>query len=227
VIKVFALLPRRPDITEQQFHTHWRTIHREHALRIGCLRRYVQAHRVPTTATGLAVAPYDGIPEVWHDDLASALALRSNPQYTRYAQRDEPNFIDMERFASVPTQEVVVRGGPSVAVDDPGAKVILMLRRRAGTAGSDFAAAWFACAPSALEPWGDVRRAVATAAVPESYIDGDPEYDGFAELFWPSLDALERDWAQMSGRVISIVSEVAALDRSHLFVAEEERVIWP
>jgi hypothetical protein len=181
---------------------------------------------VTSAASGLETSPYDGVPEVWFDDLASARGLRSDPQH-RGARLDEPNFIDMDRFASVATQELVVHGGPPIAIDDPGVKVILMLRRRAQTPGPEFADAWFARAPSALAPSHAVRRTVATAAVAEAYDDDGPQYDGFAELSWSSLDALERDWAAMRGPVLSAASDVATLSRSHLFVAREERVIWP
>ena len=44
MIKLYALLCRRDGLTREQFSRHWSTVHREHALRIDRIRRYVQAH---------------------------------------------------------------------------------------------------------------------------------------------------------------------------------------
>jgi len=227
MIKMFALLPKREDITDVQFHEHWSTIHREHALRITRLRRYVQAHRIDVALDGPAVAPYDGIPEVWYDDLASAVGQNEDPDYTEYAQRDEPNFVAMGRIAFVPTAEHVVHAGDPVDQDAPGFKVILLLRRAAGVSPEDFAARWPAVSDAALAPRGAVLRSVSATALPETYADGDPTYDGFAELFWDDLDALRADWSSFGADVLAAIAPVADLGRSHLYVAEELRVIWP
>jgi len=47
MIKAFALLPKKPGISDEQFHSHWRVCMRKLALRITSLRRYVQSHRLP------------------------------------------------------------------------------------------------------------------------------------------------------------------------------------
>src|SRR3546814_6359332 len=45
-IKILATIPRRKDISEQQFHDHWRHPHGPLSKKIACLRGYVQSHRI-------------------------------------------------------------------------------------------------------------------------------------------------------------------------------------
>jgi uncharacterized protein (TIGR02118 family) len=117
MVKVFALLPRRADVTEDYFHEHWAGPHGELALRITTINRYVQSHRVAPGVSSLSPAPYDGIAEVWFVDLATAAGMADDPNYANYAHLDEPNFIDTEHLAFVMTSEHVVRAGNPT---DPG-----------------------------------------------------------------------------------------------------------
>src|SRR5919198_1683687 len=94
MIKVFALLPKKPGISDEQFHRHWRAVHAPLALRIASLRRYVQSHRLPQPVPGFSGSPYEGAAEVWFDDLQAASRMRESPEYLEGAFRDEPNFID-------------------------------------------------------------------------------------------------------------------------------------
>jgi uncharacterized protein (TIGR02118 family) len=91
MIKLFGLIPKRTDITDERFHAHWASTHRDLALRISALRRYVQSHRVPVALPGLPSAPYEGIAEVWLDDVATALSLGEDLEYTENAKLDEPS----------------------------------------------------------------------------------------------------------------------------------------
>src|SRR3954447_25408975 len=127
MIKLFGLIAKRPDLTDEQFHAHWRTTHKEHALRIGALRGYVQSHRVRVAVPGVASAPYEGIAEVWLDDVAAALGLADDPDYTENAKLDEPNFSDVDRHGVIVAAEQVVKAGPPVAQDDAGVKLMLLL----------------------------------------------------------------------------------------------------
>jgi uncharacterized protein (TIGR02118 family) len=94
VIKLFGLIPKRPDLTDEPFHAHWANTHKELAPRIRALGQYVQSHRIPGAVPGLASSPYEGIAEVWLDDIATAVGLADDPDYTENARLDEPNFID-------------------------------------------------------------------------------------------------------------------------------------
>src|SRR3546814_5682078 len=60
-IKILATIPRRKDISEQQFHDHWRHPHGTLSKKIACLRGYVQSHRIVSPLLPDTQLAYDGI----------------------------------------------------------------------------------------------------------------------------------------------------------------------
>ena len=132
VIKGYSLLAKRPDVSSKFFHEHWRTVHAEHAQKITSLRRYIQAHRIDAEVPGFVQSPYDGIAEVWWDDLAAADLVATDPDYVNNAKLDEPNFIDMPRLANVLTEERPLRQSLEVTPDEPEVALLLLLKRHAG-----------------------------------------------------------------------------------------------
>src|SRR3546814_8228516 len=66
-IKILATIPRRKDISEQQFHDHWRHPHGTLSKKIACLRGYVQSHRIVSPLLPDTQLAYDGITELWYD----------------------------------------------------------------------------------------------------------------------------------------------------------------
>jgi uncharacterized protein (TIGR02118 family) len=226
VIKVYALLPKRPDITAERFHEHWSTIHREHALRIDRLRRYVQAHRIHEDLEGIATSPYEGVPEVWYESRESALGQQQDPNYTEYAQRDEPNFVDMTGIAWVHTDERLLRDDLPLEQDTDVAKLLLFVRRAEGMSPEAFAERWPAVAAD-LAAGAGVRRAAMATTLSAQYAEAEPSYDGVLELWWPDLDALRADWATHGPALLDGLATVADVGRSRAHVAYELRVIWP
>lgn len=226
MIKVFALIPRRPDVTHAFFHQHWAGPHAELALRITTLRGYVQSHRVAPAPSGLPDAIYEGIAEVWFDDAATAAGMGEDPNYAEGALLDEPNFIDTDNLAFLLSEEQVQREGPPVAKDDGGAKLMLLLRRADGLSGADFAAAVREARLADAAP--DARRVTVAVAIPDMYADGaEPPYDAVAELWFSDLDALRAAWSASGGKVLDALGSAVDRDRSAAFPAEELRVIWP
>lgn len=226
MIKVFALIPRRPDVTDAFFHEHWGGPHADLALRITTLRGYVQSHRVAPAPTGLPDAPYEGIAEVWFDDAATAAGMGEDPNYAEHAHLDEPNFIDTDNLGFLLSEEQMLREGPSVAKDDGGAKLMLLLRRADGLAPADFAAAVRAAPLADAIP--DAWRVMVAVAIPDMYADGaEPTYDAVAELWFNDLDALQAAWSASGERVLGAFGSALDRDRSAAFPAHELRVIWP
>ncbi|CAB4895176.1 unannotated protein [freshwater metagenome] len=226
MIKVYALLPKRPDITAEAFHEHWATTHREHALRITRLRRYVQAHRLEQDVPGLRTAPYEGIPEVWYDSLESAVGQDDDPDYTEHAQKDEPSFVDMAGIAWVMTDEALLRDDLLLEQDTPVHKLLLLAVRPAGQDPAAFAAAWRAAAEDVVATTG-VRRAAVATVLPDAYASGDPAYDGVLELWWPDEAAHADAWAAHGEDVVARLTAVADAERLRAAAVHELRVIWP
>jgi hypothetical protein len=230
MIKVYALLPVRPGLTVAEFHRHWSTVHRDHAVRIERIRRYVQAHRVRPGLPGLAEAEWEGVPEVWFDSLESAVAQRTDPQYTEFARADEPSFIDMPGLRRVTTESRVVR--------DPGpARTKLMVfahwpsaessRQQVGRQRTEaIGKALLESAPglSGLA----VSQAFAAAdlpLLPDGTIPTTQPFDVVLELWWPDLDAVRTGWDHGHAAILGALSDRLDLTHARGFLCEELRVV--
>lgn len=228
MIKVLALIPQREDISREEFHSHWLSPHGEMACGIDTLRGYVQCHRVRPGLAALPEPEYEGIAEVWFTDVETAAAMGEHPVYAEQVHPDEASFIDQSRLAFVFADEHVLREGEMIGKDDPpGLKVQLLLRRAAGSSPEQFAAAWAASDAAAADAFPAATRIVRTQARPESYAEGEPPADGFAELWWPGREAFEADWEADGGAYMESLAGFADLESSSAFLSEETRLIWP
>ena len=229
MIKGYSLLAKRPDVSSEYFHEHWRTVHAGHALKITSLRRYIQAHRLDAEVPGFVQSPYDGVAEVWWDDVAAADLVASDPDYVNNAKLDEPNFIDMPRLGHVLTEERPLRRGPEVTAAEPEVAVLLLLKRPPDMALDEFRGRWPTEADAALTDFSLARRVVTASTILETYAPGgvEPVYDGAAELSWPDRATYEEDWRDHGDAATTAVMAFCDPERTHGHLAEENRVIWP
>src|SRR3546814_16272827 len=116
-IKILATIPRRNDISEQQFHDHWRHPHGTLSKKIACLRGYVQSHRIVSPLLPDTQLAYDGITELWYDSLDDAHNMGKDPSHHKYNIPDEPLLVDMDGLKCTLFEEDMIRSRP--AVDDP------------------------------------------------------------------------------------------------------------
>jgi uncharacterized protein (TIGR02118 family) len=77
LIKVTAFLTRKPDLSQEQFSAYWREKHTPLVLSLApftsLVRRYVQQRPAEGVTNQLPLAPYDGIAELWFDNLGDVL----------------------------------------------------------------------------------------------------------------------------------------------------------
>jgi hypothetical protein len=196
VVKMFALIPARPDLSLEHFHEHWRTRHRELALGLDTLKRYVQCHRLDLPLGAPPEDPIEGIALVWFEDVDSALGMIDDPTFVNDIAPDEFNFMDVEkrRFLFTEEEEVVIGG--AIPMGDDAVKVTLLLRRGEAVEPDDFATWWKAEQPELLErSFPSAVRAVSSLALTDA---NDPAVgiDAIAELWWPDAESLERDWGR-------------------------------
>ena len=142
MIKGFALIPQKAGITREKFHSHWFEIHAPLAQRITALRRYVQSHRLADPLPGFDAVPYEGIAEIWFDQLSDVTKLGENPEYVDFALADEPNFIDQSLLRFLATREEVVIPGPPIEQDTQGVKALFLLKRRTDMSVAQFQKYW-------------------------------------------------------------------------------------
>lgn len=86
MIKLVSLLQRDESFTRAEFVEHWRKTHVEYAEMIPELQRY--ATSVPVEED----APYDGIAELWFDDIES-MQSGFDSEAGQRAQADAEKFI--------------------------------------------------------------------------------------------------------------------------------------
>jgi len=95
-------LNKRPEVSDEKFHSHWKTTHVEIALSNRVFRskvaRYSQFHTSPELkeqAAGfqMPVLSFDGIAEVWVDSIDEWREIVSDPEFLEKIVPDEGNFI--------------------------------------------------------------------------------------------------------------------------------------
>jgi uncharacterized protein (TIGR02118 family) len=115
LIKLVFCCRRRPEVGREEFQRYWLERHGPlvRSLR-GALpmRRYVQSHTLDTPANDAirasrgSAAPYDGITEVWFDDLASLAATGEEAlAAARRLLEDEGRFLDLANSSVFLTEE--------------------------------------------------------------------------------------------------------------------------
>lgn len=109
MIKIIFCLRKLPSLSDEQFQRYWREDHaalvREVAGVLN-IRRYVQSHafadpRVAPAvdARGVDAPPYDGLAELWWDDMDAILAAGATREGRAAGRRlleDEKRFIDLK-----------------------------------------------------------------------------------------------------------------------------------
>jgi uncharacterized protein (TIGR02118 family) len=122
MIKLSFAVRRRADVDAAEFHRYWRDEHgplvRSFQDVLG-IRRYVQLHRIETPfndalrASRNALEPFDGVAELWWDDLDALVAGTATPEGRDAAQallEDEGRFIDLTRSSLWLGEEVEIIG---------------------------------------------------------------------------------------------------------------------
>lgn len=122
MIKLTFAVRRRADVEPAEFHRYWRDEHgplvRSFQSTLG-IRRYVQVHQVDTPLNDLfrasrdALEPFDGVAELWWDDIDALTAASSTPEGLAAGQAlltDEGRFIDLSKSALWLGEEVEIIG---------------------------------------------------------------------------------------------------------------------
>ena len=108
MIKLVYCIRKKPGLTDRQFFDYWKNVHGPIGARIPGLRRLVQSHRL-TLAGDTRAADFDGMAELWFDDLEALLAARQSEEW-KASTADEANFIDHGKVAYFLAEEHVIAG---------------------------------------------------------------------------------------------------------------------
>jgi hypothetical protein len=227
MIKMFAAIPRKPGLTAQQFHDHWRHPHGTLTRRISTITAYVQSHKLDSPQVPASHCLYDGAAEVWYDNLADALAMKDEPAYLRYNVPDEPLFVDMAGLKFILTEEEVVDSKIDIlTASDEGdiawssstAPVAVKLLQ---FVASDGDASWAADEDIELARQLGAFRHVRCRPVQSLYGEN-PPFLGIRELTWPTQTLFETHAAHAPDALARII---AMAGPASVFLAQAERVI--
>lgn len=97
MIKLVYCICKKPGLSDAEFFQYWEQVHGPIGARIPGLRRLVQSHRLMVPGD-TRPADYDGMAELWFDDMAALLAARASPEW-HAATADEAHFMDPQRSA--------------------------------------------------------------------------------------------------------------------------------
>ena len=106
MVKLVYCITKRADLTDEEFFRYWENIHGPIGARIPRLRRLVQSHRM-TIPGDQHRSDYDGMAELWFDDVEALLAARQSPEW-KASSDDEASFIDQHKVAYFVTEEHVI-----------------------------------------------------------------------------------------------------------------------
>ncbi len=106
MIKVVYCITKKPGMSDEAFFRYWREIHGPLGSRIPGLRKLVQSRRI-SGGEDERKADFDGVAELWFDDVDSLLRARQSPEW-KVSTEDEANFIDERRVAYFVSEEHVI-----------------------------------------------------------------------------------------------------------------------
>ena len=114
MIKSTILLRRKPSMTHDDFVAY----HRERHAPLFCalpavrqhVRRYVQCHAVAASVPSLPPMMFDGMTELWFDDVAGLEAVFTSESYMQTIRPDEAQFLDLQACEFVLSTEAIFIG---------------------------------------------------------------------------------------------------------------------
>lgn len=97
MIKLVYCFKRRPDLGLAEFSEHWERVHGPIAVRIPRVRKIIQSVAFHDERD-LQPPDFDGMAELWFDDVEALLEARRSPVWTENRE-DQREFIDLSSTA--------------------------------------------------------------------------------------------------------------------------------
>jgi uncharacterized protein (TIGR02118 family) len=206
MIKSFSFLVRRPEISREAFLRHWTEVHAPMCRDVPGLRGYVlclpvQEHARDDVAA-LEMAPFDGIAQLWFDDLEARARAGASPAGRRW-HADGASIIGGIRIFVTEEQVVLpVAGGDH----RPPFKALTVIQRRQDTTPEAFHHHWRVVHAAMAREVPALRGFVLSAMVEEQFRPDIAPFpmagpiDGFAESWFDSLEGRARMVASAEAR---------------------------
>ena len=211
MLKQLSIFRRREDLSQEAFRDYWRNRHPEVVTRLPGIRRYVQNH---VTAVLRGEPAWDGIAEVWFDDIES---MRANvgSQVLADIRADEANFIAADSMVSIVTAEHTFVDGSS---DREMCKVLALVKRGPGLAAEQFQGEWRRGVGPQVADLPGVRRYVQDHCRLGIYRAGRaPAFDGMASLWYEEPFSLAEEGCQ----IVALEETLTDVSRTVALAVEE------
>jgi uncharacterized protein (TIGR02118 family) len=229
MLKSFSFLARKPGFSLDAFLHHWIEVHAPMWRSVTGIRGYVlgipvQDHSRADVA-GLSMAPFDGVAQVWFEDLASRAAAAASPEGKAW-HADGGSIIGQIR-TFVTEEEVAV---PLVS-PRPGHRALSLVQRKSGASPEDFQHHWRRIHAPMAASVPELGGFVVSSVIEEQFCADLPSIpmegpiDGLAESWVADLDARARmivspeakrwfaDGASLFGKVKTVVLEDRVMAR--------------
>jgi uncharacterized protein (TIGR02118 family) len=185
MIKSVVFFKRKPGMPVDEFQKYWLTRHPDAVTALPGIRRYVQSHTLPSIYARREPV-YDGIAELWTDDMEALRAMVRAPQYAR-VKADEAVFIDGTTMGGLVAREHVIVGGSA-----GGIKGVGFVTRRPDLPVDQFQRHWRDVHGPIAAAIPELRRYVQSHPLPETYARRPPPFDGLAITWFDSTDAMRQ-----------------------------------
>jgi len=185
MIKSVVFFKRKAGMSVEDFQRYWRTRHAEVVSKLPGATRYVQSHTRPSIYRTREPV-YDGIAEIWSDDMAALREMTKHPHY-QAVRADEANFIDGASMLGIVTREHVIKDGlpPAGAV-----KSVEFVSHRPDLSIEAFQRYWRDVHGPIAATIAPVKRYVQSHVLPEVYARRAPPCDGIAVTWFESTEAM-------------------------------------
>jgi uncharacterized protein (TIGR02118 family) len=201
-----GLLQKRRDLGDAEFRRHWRENHGPLAAKLPGLRRYHQNHVVDRQQRGIKYArsnfDFDGISELWFDDLPSMSAAFATEQIRQIAD-DEARFIgDLKLITAI--QHTII----PTPKKEPLIKRMSTLKRRHGISTDDFQREWFDVHSFLVRRLPEVKGYTQNLIIDRGHGRGKPAMydelpiDGIVELWFTDLESLNSAFSSNAGQTL-------------------------
>ncbi len=214
MLKQLSIFRRREDLSQEAFRDYWRNRHPEVVTRLPGIRRYVQNH---VTAVLRGDPGWDGIAEVWFDDIERMRANAGSPVLADI-RADEANFIAAGSMVSIVTAE-------HAFVDDSAGdvrKVLALVKRSPDLSAEQFQGEWRRGVGPQVADLPGVRRYVQDHCRLGIYRAGrEPAFDGVASLWYAEPFSL----AEEGCRIVALEETLTDISRTVGLAVEEMAII--
>ena len=190
MIKASILIKRKDGMSVEAFQRYWREKHAPIAARVPGVRRYIQCHTLPAEYQRETPPDYDGVAEVWWDDVAAFERSKGTPEH-QAMKADEANFVG-ESTPLLANEVSLVDAYPTAKERQSMVKFIAMLYLKEGVPIAEFQRHWKDVhGPINVENIKGMKRYVQSHVLPSVFEGANPPpFGGLPEAWFDSVEAM-------------------------------------